>query len=145
MNPSARLATALVVLALRAESLWAAQEAATQAPLPTPGLSAIRVFGALIFVLALFFLSAWLFRNWQRITRPRGSAPRLSVLEVRSLGHRHALYVIGYEEQRLLVASSPAGIALITHLPAAEATTELAVLPQAPTFAAALQQVFNRS
>jgi flagellar biogenesis protein FliO len=46
----------------------------------------------------------------------RGQVPQLNVLEVRSLGGRHALYVVGYEQERFLIASSPAGISLVSHL-----------------------------
>ena len=34
----------------------------------------------------------------------------MNVLETRSLGGRQAIYVIGYEQERFLIASSPAGV-----------------------------------
>jgi flagellar biogenesis protein FliO len=89
--------------------------------LPDTAPSILRVFGALALVLGLFLGGAWVFRNWQRLA-VRGQGPRLNVLEVRSLGGRQALYVVGYEEQRFLLASVPTGISLLTHLPAAEPT-----------------------
>jgi len=79
--------------------------------------SLFRVMGALALVLAVFFGGLWLFRNWQRAFVNRGRTPRLNVLEVKSLGQRHALYVVGYESQRMLVASSPTGITMLTTLP----------------------------
>src|SRR3954466_6384829 len=66
-------------------------------PLPDVGASLVRVFAALAFVLAIFLGGVWLFRNWQRLTVQRGRAPKLNVVEVRSLGGRHALYVVAYE------------------------------------------------
>jgi flagellar biogenesis protein FliO len=39
---------------------------------------------------------------------------------VKSLGQRQALFVVGYEKQRMLVATSPAGVSLLSHLPEAE-------------------------
>ena len=68
------------------------------------------------YVLAVFLGGVWLFRNWQRLVIQRGRTPRLNVLEVRSLGGRHALYVVGYEQERFLVAASPAGVNLVSHL-----------------------------
>ena len=84
--------------------------------------SLFRVLGALALVLAVFFGGLWLFRNWQRAFVNKGRTPRLNVLEVKSLGQRHALYVVGYESQRMLVASSPTGITMLTTLPDDEAS-----------------------
>ena len=111
-------------------------------PLPEVGASVVRVLGGLVFVLALFFGGVWLVRNWQRVVVQRGQAPKLHVLEVKSLGQRNALYVIGYEQQRLLLSSSPTGVTLLSHLPNAEAGE--ATNPTPPNFAEALQQVLTR-
>ena len=86
---------------------------------PDVGASLLRVMGALALVLGLFLAGVWLFRNWQRLTVQRGRAPKLNVLEVRSLGGRQAIYVVGYEQERFLLASSPAGVNFLTHLPSA--------------------------
>jgi len=108
--------------------------------LPDVTLSLLRIFGALLLVLSLFLGGAWLLRNWQRVAGQRGRPAKLQVLEMRSLGNRHAVFVVGYEQQRLLVASSPAGITLLDHLPAASATeTEAAAVP--PSFAEALRKL----
>jgi flagellar biosynthetic protein FliO len=87
--------------------------------LPNPGPSLLRVLGALAIVLGLFLGVVWLFRNGRSLAFRRGRAPRLSVVESRSLGGRHAIYVVAYEQQRFLLGSSPAGINLLSHLPAA--------------------------
>ena len=84
---------------------------------PDLGLSLLRVLGALALVLAIFFGLVWLIRNWQRLALQRGGGPRLNVLEVRPLGGRHSLYVVGYDNERFLLAASPNGINLLTHLP----------------------------
>src|SRR6266446_6913406 len=107
-------------------------------PLPEMGFSVVRVFGSLILVLALFLGAVWLFKNWQRVAIYKGRAPKLNVLEVKSLGNRHALYLVGYEDQRFLISSSPAGVNLLTHLP--EADGELVAAAPAPTFAQSLRQ-----
>ena len=86
--------------------------------LPGVGFSVVRLIGALALVMALFLGGVWLYRNWQRLSFRRGTPPRLSVLEVKSLGPRQALYLIGYQDQRMLVASSPTGMSLICQLPA---------------------------
>ena len=112
--------------------------------LPDAGASVLRVFGALLLVLALFFAGVWLFRNWQRFTaRQNGTVPKLNVLEVKALGNRHALYVVGYDRQRMLVASSPTGITLLSPLP--QATDEEARAAVArPAFADSLQKALGR-
>jgi flagellar biogenesis protein FliO len=124
-----RRSAAAFVLVLNASSLLAADAAsvlATNAPVapPLPSsasavFSLVRVLGALAIVLAVFFGGVWLFRNWQRTLAGKGKAPKLNILETKSLGQRHALYVVGYEQQRLLIAASPAGVAMLTTLPEA--------------------------
>ncbi len=119
--------------------------------LPDTGASILRVLGALVLVISLFLGGVWLFRNWQRLAVRKGRAPRLNVLEVKSLGQRQAIYVVGYQQQRILLASSPAGITLLTHLPeeeeaktAAAAATDSAAPAVRMSFAEAFQQVLSR-
>ena len=115
----------------------------TSPPLPDVGVSLLRVFGALAVVLAVFLGGVWLFRNWQRLVIQRGRPPRLNVLEVRSLGGRHALYIVGYEQDRFLLAASPAGVQLLSHLPPSDEPS--AGKPEAgrPSFAQALAQTLK--
>lgn len=87
--------------------------------LPDAGPSLLRVLGAFSLVLAIFLGGVWLYRNWQRINVRRGQGPKLNILEVRSLGGRQALYVVGYEQERFLLAATPAGVNLVSHLPSA--------------------------
>ena len=89
----------------------------TSPAFPDASLSVIRVFGALALVLGLFLGGVWLFKNWQRVTLHRGRASQLQILETKALGGKHALYVVGYQHQRLLLASSPNGVSLVSHLP----------------------------
>ena len=100
--------------------------------------------GALALVLGIFLAGAWLFRNWQRLTVRRGRAPKLNVLEIRSLGGRQSIYVVGYEQERFLLASSPAGVNFLTHLPSAGSESESAAetKPGIP-FSQALAQVLK--
>ena len=63
----------------------------------------------------------------------------------RPLGARQSLFVVAYEQQRFLIATSPAGVNLVSHLPDAEAAP---VQPAEKTsgpmpFAQALQQVLK--
>jgi len=89
--------------------------------LPDASFSVIRVFGALALVLGLFLGGVWIFKNWQRVTLHRGRASQLQIVEMKSLGGKHALYVVGYQQQRLLLACSPGGVSLVSHLPAEDA------------------------
>lgn len=112
--------------------------------LPDAGASVVRVFGALALVVGIFLGGVWLFRNWQRFTVQKGGGPKLNVLEVKSLGQRQALYIVGYQQQRMLLASSPAGVTLLSHLPAAEEVETTAVPATKMSFAEAFQQVLTR-
>ncbi len=110
--------------------------------LPDVTFPLFRIFGALILVLALFMGGAWLLRNWHGFAPARGGRPaRLRMLETRSLGARHALFVVAYDQQRLLIASSPAGITLLDRLPPAT-EAEAVAAPDAPlNFAEALRRI----
>jgi flagellar biogenesis protein FliO len=113
--------------------------------LPDAGVSFIRVIGALTLVIGLFLGGVWFFKNWQRLAVQRGRAPKLNILETRSLGGRQAIYVVGYNQERFLISSSPTGVNLLSHLPTAtegepEATAKNS---PAPSFAQALTQVLK--
>ncbi len=109
---------------------------------PEIGGSLLRVMGALAAVLGIFLAGVWLFKNWQRLTVQRGRAPKLNVLEVRSLGGRQAIYVVGYDQERFLLASSPAGVNFLTHLPAAGTEESPEAKPNV-SFPLALAQVLK--
>lgn len=137
-----KLAFAIALAGLAAAGAAEPTTPLPTAPLPEVGASVVRVLGGLLFVLALFLGGVWLVRNWQRVVVRRGQAPKLHVLEMKSLGNRNAVYVIGYEQQRLLLSSTPTGVTLVSHLPNAE-PGEVASSPS-PSFAEALQQVLTR-
>ena len=111
--------------------------------LPDAGGSVLRVLGALALVIGIFLGGVWLFKNGRRFTGQRGRAPKMSVLETRSLGGRHALHVVGYEQERFLIASSPGGVNLVSHLPAAAENEVAEKGSAAPSFAQALAQVLK--
>ncbi|HTS18853.1 MAG TPA: flagellar biosynthetic protein FliO [Verrucomicrobiae bacterium] len=123
-------------------ALAEAVNAPSASPLPDMGVSALRVFGGLVLVLALFLGGVWLFKNSQRaIGRPNG-VNKLRVVEVKSLGNRQSICVVGYGRQRILVGTSPAGVSLVSQLP--EASAEDETKTAAPSFADALQNVLQR-
>ncbi len=109
---------------------------------PDISFSVLRVFGALALVFALFLAAVWLFRNWQRLTLNRGRPSKLNVLEVRALGQRHAIYVIGYQQQRILLGTSPGGVSLLSHLPDDDSPPE--AQPRAATFSEIWQHLRER-
>ena len=117
----------------------------TVPPFPEAGVSLLRITGALALVLGLFLGGVWVFKNWQRLALQRQHQPKLNILETRSLGARQAVFVVGYEQQRFLVAASPAGINLLSHLPEADAAETAPVeKPTGPMpFAQALRQVLK--
>lgn len=108
--------------------------------LPEASFSVIRVFGALMLVLGLFLGGVWLFKNWQRLTIQRGRPSQLQIVEMKALGGKQALYVVGYQQQRMLLASSPSGVTLVSHLPNADASELQPEAVTGPNFVQALQQ-----
>lgn len=137
----------LALLSGSATSLCAEAAAAALPPLPTPqlGSSIFRMLGALAIVFAVFLGGLWLLRNWQRLVAAKGRAPRLNVHEVKSLGHRHALYVVGYDQQRMLLSSSPTGVTMLTLLPPEtdSVVKEESIVPEG-RFLDSLQQAMAR-
>jgi len=148
-DSSWRLAVTAAALGLTLPGvpLWAATPESPAAHLQAPSVvfSLIRMIGALALVFALLLGGVWVFRNWQRLSIQRGRTPKLKVLEVKSLGPRHALYVVGFEQLRFLVSSTPAGINLLTALPslAAEETRGPQAGPVAPSFAETLARILE--
>ena len=122
-----------------------APDAPVMSPLPDQGLAIVRMFGALIFVIALFLCGVWLWRNWQRLLARSGQAPKLRILEAKALGARHTIYVVGFEADRWMLAASPGGVAVLAQLPPAERVEPAEVpLPHMPVFAQKLQQFLVR-
>jgi len=117
----------------------------TAPSLPDANLSLLRVCGALVLVIGIFLGGVWLFRNWQRLAVTRGRAPKLNLLETRSLGGRQTIHVVGYEQERFLIAASPNGINLLSHLPTAAEPDAPDNSKPAPgtSFAQALGQVLK--
>jgi flagellar biogenesis protein FliO len=140
-------AGAASLLLVRASALAQGTKALALSPdLPNTGLSVLRVLGALALVLGLFLGGIWLARHWQRLVVQKGRSPRLNILEVRPLGQRQTLYVVAFEQQRFLIASSPAGVSLVDHLPPADeaaGAVEPAAVPPA-SFGQIFQQVLAR-
>jgi flagellar biogenesis protein FliO len=129
---------------------WRAVALAGEASVPARDLDGgsltsalLRLSGGLIFVFALLFGGLWLARNSRRLVAPNARSPKLAILEVKSVGQRQALYVVAYERQRMLVASSPAGVTLLAQLPSAEAG-EPVPSPAVPSFAEVLIQTVTR-
>jgi len=67
-------------------------------------------------------------------------------LETRSLGGRQTIHVIGYEQERFLIAASPTGINLLSHLPTASEVEPAAQekISAVPSFAQALSQMIKK-
>jgi flagellar biogenesis protein FliO len=139
----------ITLLCVVAGGVFAQTTNSVTAPLPLPdtGGSLLRVMGSLALVLGLFLGGVWLFKNWQRLALKGGQQPKLNVLESRSLGARQGVCVLGYDKQRFLIATSPAGVTLLSHLPDAE-TGETPTPTETPSgpmpFAQALANVLKR-
>jgi flagellar biogenesis protein FliO len=72
-----------------------------------------------------------------------GAQRKLHVLEGKSLGPRQAVYVVAYEQQRLLIGASAQGLTLLSHLPEGAAQPEAErIVPV--SFGEALMQALGR-
>lgn len=107
------------------------------------GAALIRMMGALVLVLTLFFAAAWMFRNGHKFKSARGAQRKLQVIEAKSLGPKQAIYVIGYEQQRLLIGATQQGLTLLSHLPEGQETPAENPLIQV-SFGEALMQALGR-
>ena len=108
------------------------------------GVAVFRMIGSLAFVVALFFAGAWLFRNMHRFRQTGSPLRKLQVLEAKSLGARQAIYVVAFEQQRLLIGSTAQGLTLLTHLPDGTAQTEAERSIVPVSFGEALLQALGR-
>lgn len=136
---------AVVAVSVSAQPVLATNTlAAPQLPNSTTAVfSFFRVLGALAIVLGVFFGGVWLFRNWHRTVIAKDQLPKLNILETKGLGQRHAIYVVGYEQQRLLLAASPAGVTMLTTLPPAAVDATVETSAAKTTFSAALRQALQ--
>lgn len=133
----------LLILALTLVFTVGAEQAG-QVAVPSMGVAVFRMVGSLALVIALFFAGAWIFRNMHRFKAAGANQRKLQVLEGKSLGPRQAVYVVAYEEQRLLIGASAQGLTLLTHLPegAAQPVAEQRIVPV--SFGEALMQALGR-
>jgi flagellar protein FliO/FliZ len=134
----------LLILVLTLVFTVGAETAAGQVAVPSMGVAVFRMVGSLALVIALFFAGAWIFRNMHRFKATGTNQRKLQVLEGKSLGPRQAVYVVAYEEQRLLIGASAQGLTLLTHLPegVAQPVSEQRIVPV--SFGEALMQALGR-
>lgn len=141
MSLAIKIGIALLAIA---STSFGADVAPVSAP-PSIGFSVLRMIGALCLVLSLLFAGVWFYRNSARFAGVRGRSAKLKVIESRALGHRHSIFVVGYENQRLLLSTSPTGVTMLTHLPEATAAElEAEATPDAaPNFSSAFLQALT--
>lgn len=108
------------------------------------GAAVFRMLGSLLFVVALFFGGAWCFRNMHRFRQAGAPQRKLQVLEARTLGARQAVYVVAFEQQRMLIGSSAQGLTLLTHLPDGTPQSESTPSIVPVSFGEALMQALGR-
>ena len=136
----------LILLAFTLVVALGEEKSGGAAGVPSMGAAVFRMVGSLALVIALFFAAAWIFRNMHRLKAPGANQRKLQVLEGKSLGPRQAVYVVAYEQQRLLIGSSAQGLTLLTHLPEGEVQSQPQgterILPV--SFGEALMQALGR-
>ena len=93
-------------LLLAATSLWA--ETATERPtatMPIGPAEILQVFVALVFILLLIGVSAWLMRRY--VTLPAGRSGALRMLAAISVGQRERVVLVQAGETQLLLGIAP--------------------------------------
>jgi flagellar biogenesis protein FliO len=127
-----------------ASTSFGAEAAALPAP-PSIGFSVLRMIGALCLVFSLLFAGVWVYRNGSRFAPGRGRPTKLKVLESRALGHRHSIFVVAYENQRLLLSTSPTGVTMLSPLPesTAHAAEPEPAVAETPSFSNAFLQALS--
>ncbi len=142
-----RLAFLLVTLASSPLACLGAEAAATP-ELPSVGPSVVRLLGAFALVIALLLGGLWLARNGFRFNSRHQKQRELKILEVRMLGQKQSLMVVGYQDQRLLLGSAPTGVTFITRLPdlspEEQQALETAEATPSPSFSQALQHALGQ-
>ena len=139
----------LVVVTLLWLSVQGVSAADALAPVTAPAgpsltVTLLRLIGGLLVVFGLFLGGIWLLKRAPMMVGKRGDTRKLQVVEMRSLAPRQALYVIGYEQQRFLLASTPTGVSLLTALPDASAAETAPAAPATGNFTDALLQAIQK-
>lgn len=118
--PASSLANPTAVVRTNTPFPSPARPSAALPPGPAPEsitASLIRLLGGLALLAATGFGLVWWIRNGR--TRFGGTIPQrqLAILETRSLGQRHTLYVVAHRQKRFLIGTSTNGLSLISPLP----------------------------
>ena len=77
---------------------------------------AVRLFGALLLVVALFLGGAWFFKRSKFFSMVKPVEAHLKIAESKNLAARHSLHVVTYGRQRFLIADSPVGTQFLAQL-----------------------------
>ena len=76
----------------------------------------LKMFGALITVLSIFFAGVLIFKKYGTLLQNKASQGQLKVLECRALNQRNAVYVLDYCGEKFLVATGQQGSPEVTPL-----------------------------
>jgi len=92
---------------------------------PAPSMDDLgRMLGYMVLVGCLAFFSYYFLKHGLPLYRARNSGEKkLHVLEMKSLGNRQFLLVVGYEDQRLLLGVTPGKIDYLCPLDSAQSMT----------------------
>jgi flagellar biosynthetic protein FliO len=90
---------------------------------PDLGVSSLKALSALILIIALILVLAWLARRYLKfLPKGTGHANNIQVVSTRSLGPKRAVYLLEVEGRRLLVGSAESGVSLLQDFGAADST-----------------------
>jgi flagellar biogenesis protein FliO len=94
------------------ESVVSPMPSAAKSVSPAPSMDDLgRMLGYTVLVACLAFLSYYFIKHGLPLYRARNNEEKkLHVLEMKSLGNRQFLLVVGYEDQRLLLGVTPGKI-----------------------------------
>ena len=104
----------------------------------------LRMFGALITVLGIFFIGVFMFRKYGGALQNKTSQGHLKVLEYRTLNQKNSVYVLDYQGERFLIATCQQGSPVLTPI-RMETKNEQTLNPQDDDFKDEIRKAMNES
>ncbi|MRS16258.1 flagellar biosynthetic protein FliO [Enterobacteriaceae bacterium RIT691] len=109
----------------------------------SPASSLIEVSGALLGIILLILVAAWLAKRFGISGLKTSASRELKVSASASLGQRERVVIVDVEDARLVLGVTASQVSLLHKLPPAPAMPETAK-PEVPDFASLMKSVIKR-
>ncbi len=103
----------MFLLGAAAPGVLAAEEQST----PNMFASSLKAMGALVLVLAIIFLVAWLARRYLHVI-PQGitKGDSIKIVAVKAIGPKRTVHLLEVEGHKILIGSTEGGVSLLKEL-----------------------------